>query len=102
MVRRLHRSEVAVGRCGSLTKCGVTKCVTDRHSRDGPSCLFVVKIREVVPIPKFQKGLSVMERRPSTDRCAYDDPSYLLSRVMKKAAEEFEKVWEDRIHNGPS
>ncbi|TMX04772.1 hypothetical protein EJD97_004776 [Solanum chilense] len=29
--------------------------VTDRRSHDGPSCWFVMKIREVVPIPKFQE-----------------------------------------------
>ena len=34
------------------------------------------------------KSWSVLERRPSTDRCAYDGPSHLPSRGMKKAAEE--------------
>ena len=32
-VRRLHRSEAAEGRWGSLTKCGVTKCVTGRRNQ---------------------------------------------------------------------
>ena len=32
---------------GSLTKCGVTESMTDRRVYDGPSCRFVVKIREV-------------------------------------------------------
>ncbi|TMW81271.1 hypothetical protein EJD97_010753 [Solanum chilense] len=54
-VRRWHRSEVAEERWGSLTKCGVTMCMTDRRSHDGPSCWFVMKIREVVPVPKFQE-----------------------------------------------
>ena len=34
------------------------------------------------------KSWSVLEWRPSTDRCAYDGPSHLPSRGMKKAAEE--------------
>ncbi|TMW80721.1 hypothetical protein EJD97_016096 [Solanum chilense] len=31
------------------------ECVMDHRSHDGPSCWFVMKIREVVPIPKFQE-----------------------------------------------
>ncbi|TMW98997.1 hypothetical protein EJD97_003215 [Solanum chilense] len=53
-VRRCQRSVDAEGRWGSLTKCGVTKSVMDRHIYDGPSCRFVIKIREVVPVPIFQ------------------------------------------------
>ena len=34
------------------------------------------------------KSWSILKRRPSTDRCAYDGPSHLPSRGMKKAAEE--------------
>ena len=54
-VRRWQRSAAAEGRWGLLTKCGVTECVTDRRSHDGPSCWFVMKIREVVPVPKVQE-----------------------------------------------
>ncbi|TMX05624.1 hypothetical protein EJD97_014009 [Solanum chilense] len=54
-VRRWHRSEAAKGIWGSHSKCGVTECETDRHSHDGPSCWFIMKIREVVPVPKFQE-----------------------------------------------
>ena len=54
-VRRWQCREAAEGRWGSLTKCGITKLVTVRHGYDGPSCRFVVKIREVIPVPKFQK-----------------------------------------------
>ena len=86
-VRRWQRREAAEGRWGSLTKCGITKLVTVRHGYDGPSCRFVVKIREVIPVPRFQE-LKYFETRPSTDRCAYDGPSHLPSRGMKKAAEE--------------
>ena len=32
------------------------------------------------------KSWSVLERRPSMDRCAYDGPSYLPSRVTKKSS----------------
>ena len=49
-----HR-EAAEGRWGSLTKCGITKLVTVRHGYDGPSCKFVMKIREVIPVPRFQE-----------------------------------------------
>ncbi|TMX01488.1 hypothetical protein EJD97_024418 [Solanum chilense] len=86
-VRRWQRSAAAQGRWGSLTKCGVTENVTDLHSHDGPSCRFVMKIREVAQYP-YSKSVSVLERRPSTDRCARNEPSYMPSRVMKTAAEE--------------
>ena len=54
MVRGWHRSEVVEGIWESLTKRGARKCVTDRRSHDGPSYWFVMKIRELVPVPKFQ------------------------------------------------
>ncbi|TMW91405.1 hypothetical protein EJD97_014381, partial [Solanum chilense] len=100
-VRRWHRSAAAEGRRGSLTKCGVMECVTDHRSHDGPSCWFVMKISEVVPVPN-SKSSSVLERTPSKDRCACDDPSYLPSRVMKRAAEEIAQVWDDGVHDGLS
>ena len=55
MVRRWHRSAAAEGRWGSLTKGWVTECVTDRRSHYCASCWFVMKIGEVVPVPKFQE-----------------------------------------------
>ena len=84
-VRRWQRSATAKGRWGSLTKCGVTKLVTVRRVNDGPSCRFVMNIREVIPVPIFEELKCF---GTSTDRCAYDGPSYLPSRVMKRAAEE--------------
>ncbi|TMX05799.1 hypothetical protein EJD97_020522 [Solanum chilense] len=54
-VRRWQRSATTEGRWGSLTKCGVTECVTDHCSHDSPSCRFVMTIREVVPVPIFQE-----------------------------------------------
>ncbi|TMX03110.1 hypothetical protein EJD97_018161 [Solanum chilense] len=54
-VRRWQRSAAAEGRWGSLTKCGVTENVTYTRSHDGPSCRFVMKIREVAPLPIFQE-----------------------------------------------
>ena len=65
-VRRWQRSAVAERRWGSLTKCRITKFVTVRHGYDGPSCRFVVKIREVIPVPRFQE-LRYVETRPSMD-----------------------------------
>ncbi|TMX00725.1 hypothetical protein EJD97_000258 [Solanum chilense] len=53
-VRRWQRSAAAEGRWGSLTKCGITKLLTVRGGSDGPSCRFVVKFREVIPVPNFQ------------------------------------------------
>ncbi|TMW80264.1 hypothetical protein EJD97_022134, partial [Solanum chilense] len=92
-VRRWQRSAAAEGRWGILTKCRVTESMTVRRVYDGPSYRFVMKFREVVPVP-YSKSLSVLERRPSTDRCACDDPSYLPSRVRKRAAEEIAQVWD--------
>ena len=100
-VRRWQRSAAAEGRWGSLTKCGITKLVTVRRGYDGPSCRFVVKFREVIPVPRFQE-LKCFGTRPSTDRCAYDGSSYLPSRGMKIAAEEIAQVWDDGVHDGPS
>ena len=48
------------------------------------------------------KSWSVLKRRLSTDRCAYDGPSYFPSRGMKIAAEEIAQVWDDEVHDGPS
>ena len=54
------------------------------------------------------KSWSVLKRRPSTDRCAYDGPSYLPLRGMKRAAEEIAKYGTTesmtirRDHDGPS
>ncbi|TMW80846.1 hypothetical protein EJD97_014458, partial [Solanum chilense] len=100
-VHRWQRSKAAEGRWGSLTNCGVTNLVTVRRGYDGPSSRFVVKFREVIQYPEY-KSRSVLERRPSTDRCAYDGPSYLSSRVVKRAAEEIAQVWDERVHDGPS
>ena len=54
-VRRWQRSAAAEGRWGSLTKCGVTESMTVRRVYDGPSCRFVMKFREVIPVPRFQE-----------------------------------------------
>ena len=54
------------------------------------------------------KSRSVLELRPSTDRCAYDGQSYLPLRGMKRAAEEIakygttESMTVRRDHDGPS
>ena len=100
-VRRWQCSAAAEGRWGSLTKCGITKLVTFCRGSDSPSCRFVVKIREVIQYPD-SKSWSVLERRPSTDRCAYDGPSYLPSRGIKRAAEEIAQVWDDGVHGSSS
>ena len=54
-VRRWQHSAAAEGRWGSLTKCGVTKLLTVRRVYDGPSCIFVMKLREVIPVSIFQE-----------------------------------------------
>ena len=54
-VRRWKRSAAAEGWWGSLTKCGATEFMTVRRVYDGPSCRFVMKFREVVPVPIFQE-----------------------------------------------
>ena len=54
-VRMLQCSAAAEGTWGSLTKCGVTKLVTVRRGYDGPSCRFIVKFRDVIPVPRFQE-----------------------------------------------
>ena len=100
-VHRWQRSAAAEGRWGSLTKCGVTKLVTIRRVYAGPSYSFVMKFREVIPVTIFQE-LKCFGTRPSTDRCAYDGPSYLPSRVVKREAEEIAEVWDNGVHDGSS
>ncbi|TMW94563.1 hypothetical protein EJD97_010080, partial [Solanum chilense] len=100
-VRKRHHSATAEGRWGGLTKCGVTECVTDRRSHDGPSCWFVMKIREVVLVPTFQE-FKCFVTETLDDCCACEDPYYLPSRVMKRSAQEIAQVWDDGIHDGLS
>ena len=52
---RLQCNAPAEGRWGSLTKCGVTKLMTVRRVDDGLSYRFVMKFREVIPVPRFQE-----------------------------------------------
>ena len=54
-VCRWQRSEAAEGRWGSLTKCGVMESMKVRRFYDDPSCRFVMKFREVIPVPRFQE-----------------------------------------------
>ena len=106
-VCRWQLSAAAEGRWGSLTKCGVTKLVTVRRVYDGPSCRFVMKFREVIQYP-YSKSWSVLERRPSTDHCAYDGPSYLWQSVGGSVVQLPKKdgeVWPSygyEVHDGPS
>ncbi|TMX03022.1 hypothetical protein EJD97_018776 [Solanum chilense] len=100
-VCRWQCSVTTEGIWGILTKCGVMESVTDRRIHDGPSCRFVMKIREVVPVPIFEE-FKCFGRRPSMDRCVYEYTSYLTTRVMKRATEEIAQVWDDGIHDGPS
>ncbi|TMW99326.1 hypothetical protein EJD97_002742 [Solanum chilense] len=75
--------------------------VTVRHGYDGPSCRFVMKFREVIPVPRFQE-LKCFETK------TLDGPLYLTSRGMKRAAEEIakygttESMTVRRDHDGPS
>ena len=54
-VHRWQRGAATEGRWVILTKCGVTKLVTVRRVYDGPSCRFVIKFREVIPVSRFQE-----------------------------------------------
>ena len=54
-VRRWQSSAVAEGRWGSLTKCGAMEFMTVRRVYNGPSCRFVMKFREVIPVLIFQE-----------------------------------------------
>ena len=54
-VRRWQCCAAAEGRWGSLTKYGFTKLVTVHRGYDGPSCRFVAKFREVIPVPRFKE-----------------------------------------------
>ena len=54
-IRSWQRSVAAEGRWGSLTKCGVTESMKVRRFYDGPSCKFVMKLIQVVPVTIFQE-----------------------------------------------
>ena len=106
-VRRCQRSAAAEGRWGSLTKCGVTKLVTVHRVYDGPSCRFVMKFREVIPVPIFQE-LKYFGMRPTTDCCFCDGPSDLPTRVWREQQKKLHKYGTTesmtvrRDHDGPS
>ena len=68
----------------------VTQLVTVHRIYDGPCCSSVVKFRELIPVPRFL-SLSVLERRSSTDRCAYDGLSYLSSRLCGEQQKKLHK-----------
>ena len=99
-VHRWQRSAAAEGRWGRLTKCGVTKLVTVRRVYDGRIAGSSWSLEKWFQY-SYSKSWSVLKRRPSMDRCAYDGPSYLPSRVMKKSSRR-KQVWDDRVHDGPS
>ncbi|TMW85748.1 hypothetical protein EJD97_022614, partial [Solanum chilense] len=100
-VRRWQRSAAAERRWGSLTKCGVTESMTARRVYDGPSCRFVMKFREVIPVPIFQ-DLKYFGTK------TLDGPSCLRRSIilsvegMKREVEEIVLVWDDGVHDGPS
>ena len=100
-VRRLHRREVAEGRWGSLIKCGVTKCMTDRRRSDSLSSCFVVMIREVVQYPNSKK-FKCYETE------TLDGPSCLERSVIpaiegnEESRRRICEVWNDEGHDGPS
>ena len=76
--------------------------MTVRHGYDGRSCRFIAKIREVIPIPRFEELKYFKTKTLDGLLCLYDGPSHLPSRGMKKAVEELHQVWGDRAHDGPS
>ena len=86
-VHRWQRSAAAEERWGSVTKCGATEFMTVGRVYDGTSCRFVMKFREVVPVPILQE-FKCFETKTLDGPLCYDGPSYLPSRVMKRGAEE--------------
>ncbi|TMW80563.1 hypothetical protein EJD97_018341, partial [Solanum chilense] len=100
-VRRWQRSVAAEGRWGSLTKCGVTESMTVRRLYEDLSCRFVMKFREVIRVPIFQEFKCFGTKTFDGSLCL-DGPSYLPSRVIKRAAEETAQVWDDGVHDGLS
>ena len=100
-LRRLNHSEAAEGSRGSLTKCGVTKCMTDRRRHDDPSCWFVLMINEVI---QYQNSKSFK----CCETESLDGPSCMERSVIPavEGNEErnkiFSKVWDDGVHDVPS
>ena len=100
-VRRWHRSAAAEGRWGSLTMCGVTESMTVRRVYDGPSCRFVMKFREVIPVPIFQELKYFWTKTLDGPSCLWRSV-ILAVEGMKRAAEEIAQVWDDGVHDSPS
>ncbi|TMW80354.1 hypothetical protein EJD97_021038 [Solanum chilense] len=75
-----------------------TELVMVRRACDSP---FVMKFREVIPVPIF-KELKYFGTKTLDVPFAYDCPSYLSSRVMKRAAEKIAQVWDDGVNDSPS
>ena len=89
-IRRWQRSAAAEGRWGSLTKCGVTKLETVCRVYDGPSCRFIMKFREVIPVSIF-KELKCFETK------ALDGP-LCLWRFVILAVESNEEDQLKKLH----
>ena len=60
-VRRWQRSVAAEGRWGSLTKCEVTECMTDRRIHNGPSRVFILKHLNSLNMGTWTTSLNFMK-----------------------------------------
>ena len=100
-VRRWQHREAAEGRWGSLTKCGITKLVTVRHGYDGPSCRFVVKIREVIQYPD-SKSWSILKRDPRRTVVPMTVRHTCRRGEWRKQQKKLHQVWDVGVHDGPS
>ena len=86
-VHRWQRREDGEGRWGSPTKCGIKKHVMVRLAMTVRPAGSSWRSEKWSQYPD-SKSWTILKRRPLMDRYAYEGPSHLPSRGMKKAAEE--------------
>ena len=101
MVRWLHCIETFEGRWWCLTKCGVTDWVMDRRSHDGPSCWFIMKIRDVVPVPKFQEFKCYWTETLDKLLCLWRF-IILVVENNQESSRRICKLWDGSVHDDPS
>ena len=100
-VHRWQRSAAAEGRRGSLIKCGITKLVTIRRVSDGPSYRFIVKFREVIPVPRFQELKCFRTKILDGPLCLWRSV-ILAVNGNEESSRRIAQVWDDGVHDGPS
>ena len=98
-------------RLGRRTLRRIVVVTMDRHGLRRPKLMQFLLLLFFITLDGKYDGPSYSQRSNEglrskilqlLDCCAYNGPSHLPSRGMKKAAEGLHQVWDDGVHDGPS